>query len=148
MEKEHSLYESLRWYKDRVRENNSKSLQLTSITDFVDNLENCTQKADVLEALKKLQDELEADYLDFTEDAINDFKALIANCRETHVITGNGYVIRVYPDAVVVIEDFSRTAYWISEDRDLLFTDLSVSLEIWLENQNPIKEWYGLKMPF
>lgn len=148
MEKERSLYESLRWYKDRVRENNNKSLQLTSITDFVDNLENCTQKADVLEALKKLQDELEVDYLDFTEDAINDFKALIANCRETPVITGNGYVIHVYPDAVVVIEDFSRTAYWISEDRDLLFTDLSVSLEIWLENQNPIKEWYGLKMPF
>lgn len=141
------IYENILWYKPRVRDNNNKSLELTKVLDFLDSLEN-SGKETVVQSLKALQDELEREYKDFTEDAINDFKALVTNYRETPIITGDGYIIRAYPDAVAVIEDFSRTVYWIGENRDLLFTDLSVSLEVWLENQKPIEEWYGLKIPF
>jgi len=137
-----SKYEAIRFYPSRKRRHERELVEWDNIYYTVDGLTTPDTEG-ILSLISNEIDALKRDCVDFTIDAKADFKNILLYAPST--IIEDDVVIRCYVDAVVIIEDYSRTVFWIEKD-GLRYTELSPKLEIWLESDNLISDWVNNNM--
>jgi predicted choloylglycine hydrolase len=131
------MYEALRWFVSRLTHYTSKLAEINRIIHYIDGLTTPDNET-IMDALDAQRKALLADKADFTKDAISDFRNIVrerATSSQIFIEDDDKSVvalIRIYDDAVVIIED-TRTLYYMS-DNNLEHIPFSSSLELYLES--------------
>jgi hypothetical protein len=126
------MYEDLRWFASRKENHERKLLQVWSVINCVDGLTTPDNES-IMSELQKQVDALQADKADWTSDAISDFNNILSLDNDRIITPDKEALIRIYADAVVISEGYSRTVYYMQDDQ-LLRDALTIDLEIHLES--------------
>lgn len=144
------MYTGIRNYADTVSRNNHDLARVNATINYVHGLTDENNES-IMTALENEARACRLNISDAIRDAKADYLALISKGQDVFVISDLDLprcVIRIYEDAVAIIEGDDRTLFYLDEDGSLEDCFFSPSLEIAFESGMDLLDCFEAIIPF